>query len=439
MARFASDVALTFGVRIVALLIGIATGIVVARILGPEGRGAYALIVAFPGLVLSFVHLGIAQANVYFLRKAEVKVDPAIIKANTVVLTIGISIVTLTALWFLKPVIFSSFLKDLPPKYYWIILMVVPFIILETFASSLLVANERFRLINGISFVLRIIETTSIVIVLMVLHMGLWGVALAFLGMSITSASTSTYFAFRGRPVISRPDYRTIGRSVAYGLKSHVQTLTGFLHFRVDIFILAAFLSTVEVGYYSVAVGLVSLIFFVPESVGFVLFPKLAGLAEKEANELAIRACRNTIFVAAMPALGILILGRIAIRIMYGVEFLPSCQALYLLLPGTLAMCVYMILSRYFTSKNKQQVTIVAGIVGLAINVGLNLVLIPRLGIAGAAVATTSSYSITAFLMLCFFVRESGCELLECVIVRRTDIAEFLKILNEGILQKVRA
>ena len=260
-ARFASDVALTFGVRIVALFIGIATGIVVARILGPEGRGAYALIVAFPGLVLSFVHLGIAQANIYFLRKADVKVDPAIIKANTAVLTIGISVVTVVALWLLRPIIFSSFLKDLAPEYYWIILMVVPFIILETYASSLLVANERFRLINAISFLLRIIETTSIVIVLIIFHMGLWGVALAYLGMSITSALTNSYFAFRGHPAIGRPDYQTIGRSVAYGLKSHIQTLTGFLHFRVDIFILAAFLSTVEVGYYSVAVGLVSLIF----------------------------------------------------------------------------------------------------------------------------------------------------------------------------------
>ena len=169
------------------------------------------------------------------------------------------------------------------------------------------------------------------------------------------------------------------------------------------------------------------------------MFPKLAGLEEEEANDLAIRACRNTLFVASIPALGILLLGRIAIRIMYGAEFLPSCQALYLLLPGTLAMCVYMILSRYFTSKNKQQVTIMAGIIGLTVNVALNLILIPRFGIAGAAIATTSSYSITAFLMLFCFVRESGCELLECVIIRRADISDFLKILHEGFLQRVRA
>jgi O-antigen/teichoic acid export membrane protein len=317
--------------------------------------------------------------------------------------------------------------------------MVVPFFILHTFANSLLLAYERFRLINAFSFLLRIIETALVIFVLVMFDMGLWGLALAFLGTNALSALTNTYFAFRGRHMVGRPDYGAIRRSLAYGLKSHIQTLTGFLHFRVDIFLLAAFMSTAEVGYYSVAVGLVSLIFFVPQSVGFVLFPKLAGYEEKDANELAIRACRNALFIAAMLAFGILLFGRLAIRIMYGAEFLPACQALYLLLPGTMAMCVYMILSRYFTSRNKQQVTIVAGMTGLLANIGLNLILIPRFGIAGAAVATTVSYSITAFLMLYFFVRESGCELMECVVVKRADIVQLLQILNEGILQKVRA
>jgi O-antigen/teichoic acid export membrane protein len=215
--------------------------------------------------------------------------------------------------------------------------------------------------------------------------------------------------------------------------------LTGFLHLRVDIFILAALLSTTEVGHYSIAVGLVSLVFFIPDTVGFVLFPKLAGFEGKDADEFAIRACRNTLFVTALPILGIALFGKLAIRILYGTEFLPACQALYWLLPGTMAMCVYMILSRYFTSKNKQEITIVAGLTGLATNVGLNFILIPRLGIAGAAVSTTLSYSATTFLMLFFFMRESRCGLMECVMIKRTDIAQLLQMLDEVVLQRVKA
>lgn len=438
ISQFASDVTMTFAVKTITLVIGVATGIILARALGPSGRGAYALIATFPGLVLAFVHLGIAQANVYYLRKTEVKVEPAVIRANTLLLTVIVSAVTLAVLWVIKPLLFSTVLKELDPKFYFVILAIMPFFILETFANSLLVAYERFRLINSIGFLLRIFDTVAIVVVLLALHMGLWGAAIVLLGINVTSALLNTYFAFRGGP-FARPDLGIIARSLRFGIKSHVQTLTGFLHYKIDIFLLALFLTTTEVGYYSIAVGLVSLIFFIPESVGTVLFPRLAGLRDDDANEFTAKVCRNTLFVTALPALGILVFGRVAIRLMYGAEYLPAIAALYFLIPGIIAMCIYKVLSRNFTSRNKQQVTIIAGVLGLVVNVALNVILIPALGITGAALATTISYSITSLLLLFSFLKTSRYRLIDTVLINRCDFAQLYDLLGGAVTRQAKA
>jgi len=72
-------------------------------------------------------------------------------------------------------------------------------------------------------------------------------------------------------------------------------------------------------------------------------------------------------------------------------------------------------------------VNIVAAASALAINVGLNWVLIPRFGISGAAVSTAVSYSVAALILLVMFVRESGYTVAQTVLVGRAEIGEYFR------------
>ena len=93
-------------------------------------------------------------------------------------------------------------------------------------------------------------------------------------------------------------------------------------------------------------------------------------------------------------------------------------------LPGVLLMALYQLLTRNFTSRGKQQVNILAAVVALTLNVGLNIVLIPRFGIAGAALANGLSYGTAALTLLIAFVRDSGHTVAETLIVRPGEITE---------------
>jgi O-antigen/teichoic acid export membrane protein len=90
---------------------------------------------------------------------------------------------------------------------------------------------------------------------------------------------------------------------------------------------------------------------------------------------------------------------------------------------------LYQIPSRNFTSRNRQQVNIIAAGVALAVNASSNLLLIPRVGIVGAALSTAISYSLAAGILLTVFVRESGSSVRETVLVGADDLARYPQLL----------
>jgi len=121
------------------------------------------------------------------------------------------------------------------------------------------------------------------------------------------------------------------------------------------------------------------------------------------------------------------VFGPTAVRVLYGTAYVDAIRPMLLMLPGIIMVSLYLLLTRNFTSRNRQQVNIVAAASALAINVGLNWVLIPRFGISGAAVSTAVSYSIAALILLVMFVRESGYTVAQTVLVGRAEIGEYLR------------
>lgn len=421
---FSSNVAIVFLVKAISMIIGMATGIILARALGPAGKGSYTLITTFPAIIFCFVHFGIAEANVYFLRKQPRQIDPAIVRGNTLLFTLIISGFAILVLLILKSYLLRSILAGISDGYFYIIVLLIPAFLFETFGSSLLVAYERFKLLSSIDFLLRLMDTALVLLVIYVFRLGLTGVLVSFLFYFIVKCAILFLYGFRGETVRWRPDFKSMYSSIRFGLKSHAQSLTGILHYKVDIYILAVFVGVTEIGYYSIAVALVSLIFFIPDAVGHVMYPRVAALKDDEANAFTAQTCRNTLFITVAPAIAILLFGRFLIGFLYGQEYLPACRALYLLMPGTAMMCVYKILTRNFTSRNRQQLTVYAGLLGLATNLAFNLILIPKMGIAGAALATTVSYSVTSLLLLFFFLKESMVSMSEALLIKNSDIAQ---------------
>ena len=67
LGKFTKDTLITLIAKVLLLVLGIGTSIIVARVLGPGGKGIYSLAILFPTLLITFTNLGIGPASVYFI------------------------------------------------------------------------------------------------------------------------------------------------------------------------------------------------------------------------------------------------------------------------------------------------------------------------------------------------------------------------------------
>jgi O-antigen/teichoic acid export membrane protein len=414
-----------FGAQLAITAIGVGTGVIVARTLGPEGRGHFQLLSVFPAFLSNFVKLGIPQATVYSIRRRGAATSTVVSHAFVFALVLGGALTVGSFLcrdWLL-----ATALKGAPPETLPPILLLFPFVLVQAFFLGALQAEERFREYSFQQVAPTLLGFFGMAIALLWLHLGLFG---AVLVQTIVVMFVTVWLAVR---VHRRAPLRLVWdpplarEMLTFGGKSYVQTLAATLHRSLDQYMLNFFVGAAPVGLYAVGVGLTNILLKIPDAIGTVLFPRLAGLPEREAHAETSRACRLTLFVTTSLAILFFLFGGFAIRTLYGARFGGAVRPMYFMLPGVVLMSLYLILTRNFTSRNRQGVNILAAATALGANVVLNWLLIPRWGAEGAALSHGISYGLAAILLLVMFVRESGHTLAETVLVGRDELEALVR------------
>src|SRR5262249_46519962 len=129
-------------------------------------------------------------------------------------------------------------------------------------------------------------------------------------------------------PFSFRLDVPLLKEELRFGFKSHIQVLAQHLHLRADAYIVAYFLDPTQVAFYTLAVRLAEFMLDVPESIGMVLYPKLAALNDEAMHELTAQACRRTVLVTAVGAVILSLLGPWVIVLWYGAAYAPAGRPL---------------------------------------------------------------------------------------------------------------
>ena len=141
-----------------------------------------------------------------------------------------------------------------------------------------------------------------------------------------------------------------------------------------------------------------------------------------DAGRVAAVLTRTTIAVVAVTALPVFVLGPYLVRTVYGARFADAGVALRFILPGVIAYSVVAVLTRYITGRGRPGTATLIMATGLAVNVTANLMLVPRLGIDGAALSSSISYVTTALVTIAVFRRLSGASLADTLLIKRSDV-----------------
>jgi O-antigen/teichoic acid export membrane protein len=421
------DIAGLIGSRLMLVVFGFGTGIITARLLGPHDRGLFTLLLMLPQTLVTFAKMGVAQANVYYVRRARVPVST--VASNSVVLCLVVSSVLFVACYFGGEWLIGPFVGGAPSSYVWLPLVLIPFLLIESYFMAILQAVEAFGAYNLQSIYKAVLSFVGIVTAVLVLDGRLWA---ALMSQVTVLAATNLWLlgqVYQVAPFGLRWD-GAVGRgTLSFGAKSYVQTLAAHLHYRIDLYLIALLLNPEQVAFYSIAVNMTNPILQIPDAIGTVIFPKLAGSSDESAHERTAVTCRHTLFATLIAAIVYAGIGSQVMVLFYGQRYAPAVPPMFMMLPGIIMISLYQILTRNFTSRNRQQVNIIAAGVALGVNVTANLILIPRFGIVGAAMSTAVSYTLAALILLTVFVRESGGSVRNTVLVGADDLARYPRLL----------
>jgi O-antigen/teichoic acid export membrane protein len=193
------------------------------------------------------------------------------------------------------------------------------------------------------------------------------------------------------------------------GLRGASSVTLIFLMFRSDLYLVEWFMGEAALGVYKVSTNFAEMMQRLPNVAGLVLLPKVIR-GEDENTELTLKVARGTIVFSLSAAAVLLFLGEGLIAYTfpkYGDAFAP----LQWMLPGLLLAGFGSVLNTKLAGRGYPPVTLVVPAVALVLNVGLNVVLIPSMGLKGAAVSTSIAYGVWALSITFFFLRYSGLKL----------------------------
>ncbi len=215
---------------------------------------------------------------------------------------------------------------------------------------------------------------------------------------------------------------RLAGRLVRGGWLGQLSAISYLLMLRLDQMLLESYLDVAAVGIYAMAAWGAELLWLLPEALNPLLVHSSADDSDPQRDRTAARAVRLGLGVTAVAAVPLALLAPQLFGLLRDGAYAGAVPALWVLLPGVVAFAPGAILAGDFIGRGRSRWNTEASGITVAINVLLCLWWIPRLGILGAAWASTVAYTLGSSLMLLRFRRLTGLPWRDLLLPRPADL-----------------
>jgi|SRR5665213_2867497 len=419
---------LTIVIQLFQLAAIVAITVLVTRVTGARGRGVYTLVYALANLASMITALGISWAGIYYIGKRLFPLADVASTLLTVSLAAaGVAVAGLAAAFFLFR---SSYFHDVSLTQAVIMLVLAAIFQPMTTSSSIVLGMNRPLHFAGLSLLQ---FGVALVLQGILALVGSLTATSALVALSIGAASSAVVgLVLVGREVPLRLglDSKILRSFFNFGIRGYIANLMQFMNYRLDALIVNGLLGLVSLGFYSIATAMAEALWYGANALALVLFPHVSSLERKEADRITPVVCRNAIFMTLVGALLMFVVSRQLILVVFGSGMTPALHPLWLLLPGIVTLTAAKVISSYLSGIGKPTYSTYVGAGTVILTVILDLLLIPRFGINGAAVASSIVYTLTAATYIWILRRESGAGLLETMVVRPSDFMRYRRVFD---------
>jgi O-antigen/teichoic acid export membrane protein len=358
-----------------------------ARVLGAAGYGVFSYAVALAGFFTLFLDPGV---NSIVMREVPKEDEAGRLRvlATTLVLKIVLIAAMVAFVLFVAPS-FSTLpgaVALLP-----IVALIITFDTTREFFSAFIRANEKMEWEAGIFLLtnLMILVTGFLFLFYSKTPLALgWAYVV---GTALGAVTAVVILRKRLSHIFSHFSAALIRPILASAWPFAVTGALGILLTNTDILIISWMRSASEVGIYSAAIRIIQVLYVLPAIFQFSTLPVLARLANKD-NERFRRVFEGTvgfIFLASVPlALGGAVLGTQVMALVFGTAYASGGWAFKLLMLTMIVDYPAAIISNAIFVYDRQKSLIIASLIGGVLNVGFDLLFIPRFGMAGSAFGT---------------------------------------------------
>lgn len=404
MKSISKSVIYTLLSQVPAQFFGVIAGIFITRILGPEGRGVYALFFADISLLSTVLGFSVGTAITFYISNKKITREKTIgISLLFSLITILLSFVMLT-IWLNVPVL-DVFIPTENNTISFILIFGAFIVInqIDILYASFFQGEQHFRIINKVLIINSLLNVSLYAILFLLDYFGFYSMGInevlfvALIVMAINTLNWHIHFIkkYTYKLTFKLSWKEDISPFISFMGLDHLASIVTFLNSRLVLWIIAFYMESKFVGLFALAFGITQLLTMLSNPLSQVLFPVLWADDGKKYLSTYIMFSRAHFSMLIVLTIFGIIIAPIIIPFIYGVEFSDSILPLQIMLIPAIFSCQTKIFSGILFANNKVKLYLLASLIGVAIALVLNLSLIGRLGILGAAIATSLSYIAT--------------------------------------------
>jgi O-antigen/teichoic acid export membrane protein len=385
------------------LVFNLVAGIVIARALGPDGRGVTAAVVMITQIAGQLAAIGAMQSLSYHAAREPARA-PALY-GTWVTLLLPVAVVAIAVSELLLPAVFAA-QSDETLRIGRIFLANIVLVLWLQVNNGVLLGVHDFLTYDALRFLQPALSAVALVVLWLLDALTVESALLVWTGTQLLTLTVGTTRLLR-RVGIARPDGALARRTLSFGVRAHGDAIAGSLNTRLDLVVLPAYVGSASVGLYSVAANVSLIVNQFATAFAALVLPS-AARDPVGAHRTVVRSLQVTILLAGSVAVVLWLLATPALELVYGEDFGSAAEALRILLPGAVLYAGAAVLAAGLHGAGRPLAATISQAVGALVTfVGL-LALLPGRGIDTAAAVSTGAYATVFVAVLVAYKRTVG-------------------------------
>jgi O-antigen/teichoic acid export membrane protein len=417
---FIRNIKMVFSTNALALVCGLLTSLLSAWALGPAGRGDLLIVMLWPPVCALLATFGLTQAHRYWAAK-----DPSCVSmlfSNAILFSLVVGVGALA----LAEVVIPHLVGHRSPEVMWLVriyLLNIPAALVQFLMIGLLEGSRRFGWAGSSRLITFVVQAASYLVLWLLNHLTVETAAFSAMAGQFAAMFLSLFAVWHQLRPRWQPSWLQWRNAVHYGLRGYPGTVADFATLRMDQLLLGGLASSTAIGLYFVAVRLSEITAILAGSVADAVMPEVAAAKQSHlADNLLARSLRLTIYTHLVVLVPLWLAAPYILQFVYGPRFSAAGGTFRILLVASVVLTAGGIAVSGLNGFGHPGLSTIARVSSAIVTVVALLTLLPRLGIAGAAIASLLGYSVMMIVAFIALMRQRECSMWSYLKPRTSDL-----------------